>query len=292
MATVGFVGVGVMGAPMARNVMKGGHEVRAYDLSGQALGAIVADGAVATSSPGEAASGAEVVISMLPAGRHVKQAVFGEGGIAEGIDSTALYIDMSTILPMDTDEIAAGLKARGIAMVDAPVGRTSAHAISGELLIMAGGSAADIARARPILECMGNQIVHCGDVGMGARMKIVNNYMSVALNTLSAEALVLAEASGLDVEVAREVMNGTTAGRGHFSTTYPAQVLQGNVTPGFMIDLADKDMGLALDLAGRLGVPATMGAVARQVYATAQAQGHGRDDWTRIYLTVREALAK
>ncbi len=103
---------------------------------------------------------------------------------------------------------------------------------------------------------MGDQVIHCDGGGMGARMKIVNNYMSVALNVLSAEALVMAEASGLDVEVAREVMNGTTAGRGHLSTTYPAQVLQGNVQPGSMVDLADKDMGLALEFAGRLGVPA------------------------------------
>ncbi len=292
MTTVGFVGVGLMGAPMARNVMKGGHAVRAYDLSGQALGAIQADGAHAAASPADAAKGADAVITMLPAGAHVKQAVFGEDGIATGIEAGALYIDMSTILPMDTDEIAAGLGEKGIAMVDAPVGRTSVHAVSGELLIMAGGTAEDVARARPVLECMGSEVVHCGAVGMGARMKIVNNYMSIALNVLSAEALVMAEASGLDVEVAREVMNGTTAGRGHFSTTYPSQVLAGNLQPGFMVDLADKDMGLALEFAGRLGVPAAVGALARQTYATAQAQGHGRDDWTRIYLTVRRALEK
>ena len=229
MTTVGFVGVGVMGAPMARNVMKGGHAVRAYDLSGQALGAIQADGAHAAASPADAAKGADAVITMLPAGAHVKQAVFGEDGIATGIEAGALYIDMSTILPMDTDEIAAGLGEKGIAMVDAPVGRTSVHAVSGELLIMAGGTAEDVARARPVLECMGSEVVHCGAVGMGARMKIVNNYMSIALNVLSAEALVMAEASDLDVEVAREVMNGTTAGRGHFSTTYPSQVLAGNL---------------------------------------------------------------
>jgi len=288
MATVGFIGVGVMGGPMARNLLRGGHHVQAFDLAAEALEALAADGAVAAGSAAEAAGGADAVITMLPAGEHVKAAVFGTGGVVEGLAPDALYIDMSTILPAHTDEIGAALKERGVAMIDAPVGRPQSHAVTGTLLIMVGGAAADVERARPLLDCMGDTIVHCGPLGMGARMKVINNYQAIALNVLTAETLTLAEASGLDVGVAREVMGGTVAGRGHMATTYPDKVLKGDLEPGFMVDLAHKDLGLALELAAQCRVPTTLGAVARQVYARAQTLGYGRRDWTSIYPTVRE----
>jgi 4-hydroxybutyrate dehydrogenase/sulfolactaldehyde 3-reductase len=287
MKKIGFIGTGVMGLPMARNVIKGGFEVTAFDLNPDALQTIRQDGGAAAENAKGAAEDADVVVTMLPNGDHVLDAVFGANGAIEGMGASTILVDMSTILPTVTDKIAEQLAATGHRLIDAPVGRTSRHAEEGKLLIMAGGDAADVEAARPILECMGDTIIHCGPTGSGARVKLINNYMSIACNVVTAEALTLAERSGVDRNLAIEVMMGTTAGQGHLSTTYPAKVLKGDVTPGFMVDLAHKDMGLALDFAAALKTPIPMGAAARQVYASAQVQGRGRDDWTAILETVR-----
>ena len=225
---------------------------------------------------------------MLPSGKEVNQAVFGENGFAQSMNENALFIDTSTILPADTDEISAKLAANGRKMLDAPVGRLAQNAIEGTLLFMVGGSESDLENARPLLNLLGDEIVHCGAVGMGARMKIVNNYQSTALNILTAETLTLAEASGLDVKLAIKVMSETTAGRGHMSATYPKQVLSGNIEPAFMIDLAHKDLGLALETTAALRTPAFLGAAARQAYSIAQSKGQGRKDWTSVYLTLKQ----
>src|SRR5699024_2497976 len=199
-------------------------------------------------------------------GEHVESALFGKNGIAETIPENALYIDMSTILPSVTRRVGQRLEQQGVSMVDAPVGRSSQHAVEGKLLIMAGGDHEDVEHARPVLRRLGDTIIHCGPLGAGEHMKIVNNYMSIALNVLTAESLTLAQRCGLDVEQARQVMLGTVAGQGHMGTTYPAKVLQDDLSPRFMIDLAHKDLGLALETAAELNSPALMGAVARHVY--------------------------
>ena len=288
--TIAFIGLGTMGRPMALNILKSGFGVRAFDIVPAAVDTLAAAGAVRAASPADAARQADIVITMLPNSSHVDEAVFGKGGTAEGIADGALYIDMSTIAPATTDALAARLSARGIAMVDAPVGRQQQHAIEGKLLIMVGGESRDVARARPILECMGDTIIHCGPVGAGARMKIVNNFMSITLNATTAEALSLAEASGLDVELARKVMLGTVAGTGHMGSTYPAKVLKGDLNPGFMIDLALKDLKLALELGEGLGLPLDTGRTAERAYVAAVEAGHGRNDWTALYAFLRQQL--
>jgi 4-hydroxybutyrate dehydrogenase/sulfolactaldehyde 3-reductase len=287
MSKVGFIGVGTMGAPMARNIARGGHPVKAFDLDRAAVGRLADAGIEPAASAVDAARDVDVLITMLPNSSHVENAAFGEGGFAEVLARDALYIDMSTIAPATTDAIAARLSERGVAMVDAPVGRQQSHAVAGKLLIMAGGPPEHVERARPILSLMGDTIIHCGKVGMGSRMKIVNNYMSIALNSLAAEALVLAERSGLDPDLAREVMLGTVAGQGHFGTTYPAKVLKGDLAPGFMIDLAMKDLRLALELAASLDSPVDTGIAASASYQQAQAEGRGREDWTAVYAATR-----
>ena len=287
MQKIGFVGVGTMGAPMARNLLKGGFEVRAFDVEPAALARIASEGATAAASPADAARGAECVVTMLPNGEHVEAALLGPKGIADAMRRDALYIDMSTIAPAVTDRLARLMAGRGIEMVDAPVGRQVQHAIEGKLLIMVGGSEAAVERAMPVFDKLGDTIVHCGPAGSGSRMKVVNNFMSITLNVTTAEALTLAEASGLDVELARKVMLGTVAGQGHMATTYPAKVLKGDLSPGFMIDLAHKDLGLALDLAMSLGVAAPTGQAAREAYAQAREQGRGQQDWTAIYAMAR-----
>ena len=288
MSTVAFIGLGIMGEPMARNLLKGGHIVRAFDVRTDAMADIAKEGAVSADSPADAVAGAEYIFTMLPSGKEVNQAVFGENGFAQSMTENSLFIDTSTILPADTDEISAKLAAKGLKMMDAPVGRLAQNAIEGTLLFMVGGSESDLEQARPLLNILGDKIVHCGPAGMGSRMKIVNNYQSTALNILTAETLTLAKASGLDVNLAVEVMRETTAGRGHMNATYPNQVLSGNIEPGFMIDLAHKDLGLALETTAALRAPAFLGAAARQAYSIAQSNGQGRKDWTSVYLTLQQ----
>ena len=292
MSTVAFIGLGIMGEPMARNLLKGGHIVRAFDVRTSAMEAISSKGAVLATSPANAAVDAEFIFTMLPSGKEVNQAVFGENGFAQSMTENSLFIDTSTILPADTDEISAKLAAKGLKMMDAPVGRLAQNAIEGTLLFMVGGLESDLENVRPLLNLLGDEIVHCGAVGMGARMKIVNNYQSTALNILTAETLTLAKASGLDVNLAVEVMRETTAGRGHMNATYPNQVLSGNIEPGFMIDLAHKDLGLALETTAALRAPAFLGAAARQAYSIAQSNGQGRKDWTSVYLTLQQLAGK
>lgn len=283
MTKIAFVGLGTMGLAMAKNLMKAGHSVVGFDPSGTAMKNHVLHGGQATASPAEAARDAEVVITMLPNGGIVRHAIFDQGGIIEGIDDSALLIDMSTIHPSETDNIRNDLATRNIAMVDAPVGRTSVEAALGSSLFMVGAEKDDFEKARPILECMGDTIIDCGGPGTGSRMKIVNNLMTTSLNVLTAQVLTFSDATGLDRDLAVSVMNGTAAGRGHMSTTYPAKVLKGDLSPAFMIDLAKKDLDIALALSNELGVPLSLPTQAETVYTEAQEAGRGAQDWTAIY---------
>ncbi len=287
MEKVGFIGLGTMGLPMAQNLLKGGYLVSGYDVNKKSVEDLVASGGTAATSPIDAVTDADFVITMLPTGKSVREVLFGEAGVAKTIPKDAVYIDMSTVSPVDTDDFRKCLVSHNVRMVDAPVGRQSVNAEEGTLLIMVGAEETDLERTRPLFNCMGDTIIHCGDPGKGSRMKIVNNYMSIVLNVLTAEALTLAERAGLDLDLAIGVMTGTVAGKGHMSTTYPTKVLQGNVAPGFKIDLAAKHLGLALEFSKTLRSPVVVGAAARHIYSMAQASGRGDDDWTAIFETVK-----
>jgi 4-hydroxybutyrate dehydrogenase/sulfolactaldehyde 3-reductase len=272
-----------MGLAMAKNLIKAGHTVVGFDPAGTVMDNHVRNGGTKASSPADAATGAEVVITMLPNGKIVRHAIFDFGGVIEGISDSAILIDMSTIHPSETDEIRKDLDAKNIAMVDAPVGRTSVEAALGTSLFMVGAEKDDLEAVRPILEAMGDTIIDCGGPGTGSRMKIVNNLMTTSLNVLTAQILTFSDATGLDRYLAVSVMNGTAAGRGHMSTTYPAKVLKGDLTPAFMIDLAKKDLDIALALAKELGVSLSLPTQAEAIYAEAQEAGRGGQDWTAIY---------
>ncbi|TQI81858.1 4-hydroxybutyrate dehydrogenase/sulfolactaldehyde 3-reductase [Serratia fonticola] len=292
MAQIAFIGLGQMGAPMASNLIKQGHRLSVYDISPAAVNALVAQGARATTSPAQAAQDAEFVITMLPNGDLVREVLFGTEGVCSSLSPSALVIDMSTIHPLQTDRLIAEMASRGFSLMDAPVGRTSDHAQAGTLLILAGGSAEQVERATPVLMAMGSELINAGGPGMGIRVKLINNYMSIALNALSAEATVLCEALGLSFDVALQVMNGTPAGKGHFTTSWPNKVLKGDLSPAFMIDLAHKDLGIALDVANQLHVTMPMGAASREVYSQARASGRGRQDWSAILEQVRAASGR
>ena len=287
MSAIAFIGLGQMGAPMARNLLQHGHQLKVFDVNPEAVQTLVARGAQAATSPAQAALDAEYVITMLPNGELVRSVLLGEEGVCEGLSREALVIDMSTIHPLQTDALIQALADRGFSMMDVPVGRTSDHAIAGTLLLLAGGTAQQVERATPVLLGMGSELINAGGPGMGIRVKLINNYMSIALNALSAEAAVLCEALGLSFDVALKVMSGTPAGKGHFTTTWPNKVLRGDLSPAFMIDLAHKDLGIALDVANQLRVPMPLGAASREVYSQARAAGRGREDWTAILEQVR-----
>ena len=287
MSTIGFIGLGQMGSPMAANLIKGGHSLKVFDINIDAVQKLVAQGASAATSPADAALDAEFVVTMLPNGALVRGVLFGDESVTTTMSKDALLIDMSTIHPFETDALVEEMADKGFEMMEAPVGRTSDHAIKGELLIMAGGTKEQIAKAQPLFDCMGSETIDAGGAGKGIRVKIINNYMSIALNALSAEAATLAEAIGLEFDTAMKVMAGTPAGKGHFTTTWPGKVLAGNLDPAFMIDLAHKDLGIALDLANQIHVPMPCGAASRELYSIAKAAGRGRQDWTAVLEQLR-----
>lgn len=292
MKRIAFIGLGTMGSAMSANIIKGGFDVVGYDPNPAAVKKLEADGGVGAESPAKAASGADIVITMLPVGAIVEAVLFGEQGVVETLRGNRLVVDMSSISPEETDNIREGLNRKGIRMIDAPVGRTSHFARLGQLLIMAGGVAADIEEARPVLECMGSEIEDCGGPGMGVRMKAINNLMSTALNSLTAEVLTLAEAYGLSVDKAIQVMGGTPASKGHMVTTYPNKVLRGDLEADFMLDLAKKDLDLAIKMAADAEVPLVTARAAASVYSEAQEAGYGLKDWTALYAMYKQHYLK
>lgn len=291
MANIGFIGLGQMGFPMVCNLLKKNHAVSVFDIDCEVVKKVTNLGAVAKSSPREAASGADFVITMLPNGQLVESVIFDEQGVIHTLSDDALLIDMSTIHPLESEKIRQRLEANGKQFMDAPVGRTSEHAVTGDLLILAGGTDEQIDRANDVLLCMGNEVIRAGGPGMGIAIKLVNNFMSAALNALSGEAVVLSEKLGLRYEIVEKVFSGTPAGKGHFTTTWPNKLLKGDLSPVFMLGLAQKDLGIVMDVANKLNMPMPMGAAATMVYTQAKAHGREKQDWTAIVEEIRDAAA-
>lgn len=277
---IGFVGLGRMGLPMASNLQRKGFSVTGFDLKQEAREALAAVGGTGVASAAKAAREADVVFTMLPNSNDVRAVV--EGEILPVARPGAIVVDMSTIDPLVTDEIAALVAAKGLRFVDSPVGRLATHADRGECLFMVGAAEADFAAIRPLLEAMGTTIHHCGPVGAGMRMKVVNNYLAIAAAQLNAETLTLMARFGLDLEKTIEVLNGTTATNGHLKTNFPVKVLAGDIEPGFQIDLAHKDLGLALTAASAMKVPLSMGSAARECLQLARARGFGGKDFSGL----------
>ena len=289
MKTIGFIGLGAMGRPMATNAVKAGFTLRVHDVRPEPVAALVAAGAEARPSPAAVARDCDAVVTMLPDSPDVEAVLLGPDGVAAGARPGTCVVEMSTIDPSVSKHVGQALRGRGLRFVDAPVGRTAAHAEAGTLLVMIGGEPADVQAVEPLLRSMGSDLVYCGPPGSGITMKVVNNYLSCAASVLTAECLVLGVKAGLDLATMLQVMTGTAAKTAHLEMTYPAKAFRGDFTPGFLIDLAHKDLGLALRLGSEEGVPLTMGAVAREAYSAARARGKGRLDYTGIVTLFEEA---
>lgn len=283
MATkVGFIGLGAMGLPMASNLQRKGFDLNVFDIDAEKVETLVALGARKAGSVAAAARGAEVIVTMLPATVHVESVVLGPDGVLASIDAGAVLMDMSTIDANGTDRIAAACSERGTPFTDCPVGRLVLHAERGESLFMVGAEDSVFARVEPLLNAMGTAIHRCGPPGMGSRMKVINNFLLLTIAEVCAEAIALGSKLGLDIGTMRDVTAATTAQNGQFHTLMVNKVLRGDVSPGFTIDLAFKDMGLAMTAAAeqRMGLP--VGAAAYAVYGGARAGSYATKDYSAL----------
>jgi 4-hydroxybutyrate dehydrogenase/sulfolactaldehyde 3-reductase len=288
-ARVAFIGLGAMGGPMARNLIAGGHDVAVFDVARAAVASFEDAACRRGASAADAATDADFVITMLPTAADVRAALLDAGGACEALAEGALVIDMSTVGAGDSMALAADLAGRGLRMIDAPVGRGPLQAEKGTLLVMAGGAAADVDAARLLFDCLAERVVHVGPQGHGAKLKLVNNYMSMVGVAMTAETLALAAKAGLDRETVVEVLQGTAAGRGAINDRFPRKVLSGDVAPEFPVRLGAKDLGLALGLGGEASSPLALGAAARQIFDRALDEGRDDEDCTALLL-VLEAM--
>lgn len=273
MGKIGFIGLGAMGRPMASNLARKGFPLVVHDARREPVEALMALGAAPANGAAGIAQAADIVVTMLPDSPDVEAVVLGAGGVLENARPGALLLDMSTVDPATSDRLAAAAAAKGVGFVDAPVGRLVTHAEQGTSLFMVGGSAADVARARPLLEAMGDTIHHCGPAGAGTRTKLVNNYLAIFSCMLNAEALALASAFGLDLATTLGVIYGTTAVNGQNKVNWPNKVLKGDTAPGFRIALAHKDASLIVEAARKAGVPMFVGVAARECIGQAMRTG-------------------
>jgi 3-hydroxyisobutyrate dehydrogenase-like beta-hydroxyacid dehydrogenase len=251
-----------MGAPMARNILGKGHRLIVADISASSVAALVAAGATAAATPREVAAGSDIVITMLPDAPDVERVALGPDGVVAGIRSGAIYIDMSTIDPATTRKVGAAIAAKGAAMIDSPVGKTADAAVAGTLTLMVGGDAEVVARCRPVLDCMGTDFFHCGALGAGQTMKLINNLLATAVSEASIEALVTGTKSGLGLDTMMSVLRTTMAWNNALAIALPKRPLAGDFDPGFMLKLAHKDCRLALQMVESLGVAAPVGRAA------------------------------
>ena len=289
MARIGIAGLGIMGLPMARNLLAAGHRVTGYARNQTAAARLTEAGGTPVGSIAEAARDADVFITMVPDSPQVKEVVLDPGGLLESASEGLLYIDMSTIRPDVAQEVAEACRAKGIRALDAPVSGGQKGAIDGTLSIMVGGDAEDYAAALPVLEAMGGTIVHVGPSGSGQTVKAANQLIVGGIYGLVSEAIVFLEAYGVDTEAALRVLGGGLAGS-RILQTKGESMLARQFQPGFRIDLHHKDMGIVTRSAREAGVVIPLGTMIAQLIAAARAQGDGSLDHSAL-LRVVERLS-
>ncbi len=273
---IGFIGLGIMGRGMAANILRAGFELRVWNRTRRRMEPLTAQGAIAADSPADLAANSDIIITCVSDTPDVEAVLLGEHGVIHGARPGALVIDMSTISPQATRAIAERLKERGVQMLDAPVSGGSEGAERGTLSIMVGGDAEQLARARPVLEAMGKTITHVGGQGDGQMVKLVNQILVVGNALAMSEALLFAQAGGLDLEKTLNAVAGGAAGSWMLSNRGP-QIIRRDWRPGFTIDLQQKDLRLALEAADQLGVPALATSMVFNLYRALQQAGLGSE---------------
>ncbi|MGH0054474.1 MAG: 2-hydroxy-3-oxopropionate reductase [Sphaerochaetaceae bacterium] len=274
---IGFIGLGIMGKPMAKNLLKAGYSLVVNDINKEAVAEVVASGATEAASAKDVASQSEVVITMLPNSPHVQTVVLGKGGVIEGAGEGLVVVDMSSISPIVSREVASELAKKGVVMLDAPVSGGEPKAIDGTLAIMVGGPEETFKKVEPILQVMGGSVTLVGEIGSGNTTKLANQIMVAANIAGMSEALVLATKAEVDPEKVFKAIRGGLAGSTVLDAKAPL-VLDGNFKPGFRIDLHIKDLQNALDTAGSVGTPTPISESVIGMMKALSADGKGSDD--------------
>jgi 2-hydroxy-3-oxopropionate reductase len=287
---VGFIGLGIMGMPMARNLMEAGYELVLHNRSPEKAEELGKEGATVAATPREVAEKSDVVITMLPDSPQVREVVAGENGVLEGISEGALLIDMSTISPVVTEELAEALKEKGASMLDAPVSGGDVGAIEGTLSIMVGGEEEDFQRAKPLFETMGKTITHVGPVGAGQVTKAANQVVVALTIEAVSEALVLGSAGGVSPEKILDVLSGGLAGN-KVMEVKREKFLSHKFEPGGKVEFHSKDLGIALAAGREYGVVLPVTAIVDQMFNSLMARGRGGWDHSAL-LTFIENLAQ
>ncbi|MBI2197836.1 MAG: 3-hydroxyisobutyrate dehydrogenase [Candidatus Rokubacteria bacterium] len=289
MTRIGFIGVGTMGLPMAKNLLNKGFAVTAFDANPEAVTAAAAAGMTAAASAAECVATADIVITMLPSSPNVESVYTGDGGVLAAARRGTLCVDMSTIDAAVSRRMAAAGKERGLRFIDAPVSGGVPRATDGTLAIMVGGETADVQEALPALRAMGANVIHVGPVGSGEVAKLCNNLISGVVAVALSEAFRIAEGFGADPKIVTEVISKSSGNTWVMEHMHPVPGLVARAAstneyrPGFMTDLMCKDLGLAVDAARALRVPVFVAPAAQQVYRLASSHGLGRKDFTSVY---------
>jgi 2-hydroxy-3-oxopropionate reductase len=290
MKKIGFIGLGIMGKPMARNLLKAGYSLTVYDIVPKRMDDVVEAGAKAGSSSKDVAEKSEVIITMLPNSPDVKEAVLGKNGVLEGAKPGTILIDMSSIAPLASKEVAEKAKEKRVAVLDAPVSGGEPKAVDGTLAIMVGGPQETFDEVEDILSVMGASVTRVGEIGSGNMTKLANQII-VALNIAAmSEAMVLAAKAGVNAEKVFQAIRGGLAGSTVLDAKMPL-VLEGNFKPGFRIELHIKDLANALDTAHEVGVPVPLSSAVMEVMQALKVDGKGADDHGGI-IQFYEKLAK
>jgi 3-hydroxyisobutyrate dehydrogenase len=290
MAKVGFIGLGTMGQPMCRSILKAGYIVNVYDVNKAAVELLEKEGARPCDSPKELGENSNIVITMLPNSSIVEKVILGEGGLIEGLTPGSIIIDMSSSLPSSTQLIAGILKGKGISLLDAPVSGGPPGAASGKLSIMVGGEKDTYERCLPLLQVMGDKIFHVGGTGAGHIVKAVNNMLFGATLAAACEAIVLGVKAGIAPEKLVEVISVSSGRCYAVDTKFPNIVFPRHFRPGFTTDLLYKDLDIALTLAKELKVPTSVSSVAQQLYMISQQKGFGSMDNTAVIKILEEIV--
>lgn len=285
MSIVAFIGLGAMGGPMALNLIAAGHALRVYNRNPARCAQAVAAGATACPSVAEAVRGADFVVSMVADDAATREVMLGAAGVVASAAPGTLIVDCSTNTPAMVREVAAAAAARGIAHLDAPVSGSVPQARAHELVFMVGGAAADVARAEPLLTAMGRSHRHMGPTGAGATIKLINNMLSGTVNAAIAEALLVAQAAGLDPEATQYVLGEGAAGSRLFKTKMP-KIYAREFSPQFQLGLMEKDLRYFLSLAQELDRPAPIAALVRSQMQAARLADLGALDVSAIFLHV------
>tara|TARA_B100000524_G_scaffold187383_1_gene97058 strand:+ start:110 stop:1015 length:906 start_codon:yes stop_codon:yes gene_type:complete len=280
---VAFIGLGAMGGPMALNIIKKGTNLSVFDIETEKMEPHIKLGGIAGESIKDTIKDAEIIVTMLPSTENVKSVMTAEDGVLNFVKPNTIILDMSTIAPTGTDEVYELCKEKNLKFIDAPVGRLVSHAISGDSLFMVGCDDENaFKKVEPLLNAMGTTIIRCGKVGAGIRAKVVNNFQILSIAQITAEALTLAQKIGLDLDTFKEVNAGTTANNGQFHINFLSKVLQNDIEPGFTIDLAHKDMGLAIETANSFRVGLPVGSSVQAVYAQARSGKFAKKDFSAL----------